>query len=377
MEMVLGIAKTGAKAPFKYISQMKYTYLILLMLSLMKTFSQKREIQIADKDTKLPIVNALVFNKSKLISKSDSQGQVLINLATKDTLNIVKEDYQDIEVELNNSKKIIYLEQNKTIHLNEVIISKANVNVVLDSVYKKITFSKDVYKNPKFSQDFNLLTSNNDTLLYFNNRLLFKPKDGYYCSKNKIIANFERLPDVEQPIIMKHKFKFEGHETVFFTNNFLHNTSPSASIEFQIITKFKKEFQYKLEKSEGYYKITFYPQKNNKEYPYSGYIIVDIEDFGVCEFKVTTIPNVKSVRTSVFNDKILNYNIKNEDSFVKYQKNLEGKYDLINYVYNIEFVSLNGELKGRTFINKYRKEKTLNFEDSNLYKINLSYYKPF
>jgi hypothetical protein len=143
----------------------------------------------------------------------------------------------------------------------------------------------------------------------------------------------------------------------------------------QIVIKLKKQFDYKVSKDDGYYKIEFTPNKKNNEYLYYGYMLIDVEDFGIYEFKLNTNVEKDDVRKVVLNEEILKYKILNEEIFIKYNKNENGKYDLVSYNFDSTIQSLNGNFKNYVFINKCRIEPTLNFDNSKAKKIDLTTYK--
>ena len=313
-----------------------------------KVSSQNREILFLDYETKKPISNVQIYSDNNLLTISDSKGNSNIDLTNLSKIYFMKEDYYDEYVSINELNKTIFLKKITAIKLDEVIISNINIDKILDGVNKKITYDKTSFKNPKYFQEFNSLLINNDTLIYLNKRFNFKPKNGYY------------------PI-----YKIQNSEFALFYN-FIHNTSPQNSLEFQVVTKNKSSFQYKMQKSDGMYLITFEPKKKNSEFPYSGFLIIDMDDFGIYEFKVNTNKNIRNV---VFKDEILNFKIINEESFVKYIKNEDNEYELIKYSYDIEFNSINGKFKDAKFINKYRKETTNPFNNDKLFKLNTATYK--
>jgi hypothetical protein len=77
----------------------------------------------------------------------------------------------------------------------------------------------------------------------------------------------------------------------------------------------------------------------------------------------------------VFNDELFNYKILNEDLFIKYNKNENGKYDLVSYNFDSSIQSLNGNFKNYIITNKCRKEPTFSYDISKTKKIDLTTYK--
>ena len=330
-------------------------------------YSQKTKIQILNKIDSNPVENVQIFSDTTFIDKTNNKGYFHLDKNKYKNITLVKEDYYDTIVNVNNLEKIIYLKKNDAIILKEVIITNINIESILDSIYKNVQLKNiSITKNLHF---FNSLVRDNDTLLYMNNRISHINNVGYLCEyKNKII-NKHYISKDKQAI-----YTLDNNE-IRFNNNYLHVNPPSSSQEFQLVTKYKKFFNYTVTKSDGFYKINFERKKNNKEYPYKGYIIVDIDDFGLYEFSCKTINDNKNKRNLYFKDKIINFKVINEESFIKYTKNENGKYELLNYSFDSQLQVLDGYFKKSIFTNKCRKEPTFSYDISNIKKIDLTTYK--
>ncbi|MFD2908297.1 hypothetical protein ACFSX9_06070 [Flavobacterium ardleyense] len=344
----------------------KYITLLLILVTL-SIYSQKTKTQVLSLEDNNPIENALIYYDSVLIDKTNNKGFFEINLKKHNKISIVKEDYYDTIISLDSSDKV-FLRKINAIQLKEVVVTKANVFNLLDSIGD----SKKRLKNVIFSNHthfYNILTIDKDTLLYLNNRLYLKNREGYFCSQeNKIIGNFKKTDNLSP--IFEH-----NNEQIVFNYNYLHYSNSYLTMELLVILKFRKLFEYKVSKDDGYYKIEFSPNKNNKEFPYYGYILIDDEDYGIYEFSCKTTSNEKNKRNLVLNDKIINYKILNEESFIKHNKNENNKYELVTYRFDSQLKSLDGYFKGSIITNKYRKEPTFAFDASKAKKIDLTTYK--
>lgn len=347
---------------------MKYLLILFLFVISNQFFAQKTKIQILNFEDNIPVENVHIYNDSILIDKTNKDGFFKINTSKINKISIIKEDFFDTIVNISNVNKTIYLKKINAIVLKEVIISNLRVESILDSTYSNIK----KLKNISISQNlhfFNSLTAGNDTLSYINKRLLYKNRDGYYCENdNKIINNFKLTTD-------KRPIYFLKNNEIGFNYNYIHFSEPYISPELQIITKFKENFTYSLIKSDGYYKITFEHKKGNKEFPYNGFLIIDCEDYGIYEFSCKTTIDKRNKRNILFKDDIINFRILNEESFIKYRKNENGKYELITYKFDSQLLTLDGYFKGIIFTNKCRKEPTFSFDYNNIKKIDLSTYK--
>lgn len=346
---------------------MKKTTIVLILLVSAKIFSQKTKIQILNLKDNNPIENVQIYSDSILIDKTDSQGFFNINLKKNNKISVIKEDFYDTIINLNNINKI-FLKKINAIQLEEIVVTNINFNNLLDSIgdykkrLKKINISNYIHY-------YNELTVNKDTLLYLNNRLFQRNREGYFTStENKIIGHF--VTNGKLTPIFEYKNK-----PILFHKNYLHFPSSYFTTELQIIINVRKLFDYKVTKDDGYYKIEFVPNKKNNEYPYFGYILIDQEDFGIYEFKINTNIQKDDTRTVVLDNELLKYKILNEEIFIKYNKNENGKYDLVSYNYDSSFHSLNGNFKGYAFLNKCRLEPTLYFDISKTKKIDLTTYK--
>lgn len=344
----------------------KIIILILILLSL-QIYSQKSKIQILNLKDNNPIENVHIYSDSILLDKTDSLGFFYLNLKKYNKISLIKEEFYDTIINIKNTNRI-FLKKIDAIQLKEIVVTNININNLLDSIgdYKKRLKNVNITNYIHF---FNELTVNKDTLLYLNNRLFLKNREGYFTSaENNIIGHF--ITNEKLTPIFEYKNK-----PILFNKNYLHFSYSYFTSELQIILNVRKFFDYKITKDDGYYKIEFVPNKKNNEYPYYGYILIDYEDFGIYEFKINTNIKEEDIRTVLLDDELLKYKIFNEEIFIKYNKNENGKYDLVTYKYDSSLQSLNGNFKNYVFLNKCRIEPTLYFDNSKSKKIDLTTYK--
>lgn len=347
---------------------MKHLIILFTVLISNQIFSQKTKIQILNLEDNRPIENAQIYADSILIDKTNKEGNFNISIKKIKKISIIKEDYYDTIINTNAINKNIYLRKINAIILKEVVVTNLSVENILDSIYNNMRKLKNISitQNLHF---FNSFTTGSDTLSYINKRLLYKNRDGYYCENDNGIVNNFKLTKDKRPLYFIKKGE------IYFNYNYLHFSEPYISPELQIVTKYIKEFEYSIIKSDGFYKIIFEHKKNNKEFPYTGYLIIDIDDYGIYEFKCITSIDKKNKRNVIFKNNIINFRILNEESFIKYNKNENGKYELVTYKFDSELLTLDGYFKDSIFTNKCRKETTFTFDDSKTKKIDLSTYK--
>lgn len=376
MAMVLGIDRlqrlelnnSGLFISKQLINYRMYKLIFLITcLIFSNTYSQNKQFKVLDKKDKNPLNDVLFYSNDKVIAKSNKYGVIKLDNKNYGNLFIVKEDYYDtiINLELLQSDEI-YLKKIDVIELKEVIVRKKNIESILDSVYSNSITLKKI-NPPKYLHFFNVLTTQNDTLLFANNRVTFIKGRGCFIEReNKIISNFTQKNS--NPV-----FSLSNHN-IIFNKNFTHSNSPINSFELMIVTKLKDKFLFSIFEEEDFYQIKFEPKVTNNEYPYSGYIIVDKSDFGVYEFKAE-VSIKKNKRNLVLENKILNFQILTETSYIKYKKDINGNYELIKYAYDSELKVLNGFFKDRIFINKCRKELTPYFDTSSMVPFDVITYK--
>jgi hypothetical protein len=346
---------------------MKKTIFLLAILISKQMYCQKTKIQILNQKNNNPIENVQIYADSTLIERTDKDGYFKINFNKINKISLVREDYYDTIINVKDLNKNIYLKKINAIVLNEVLVPNLNINTVLDSILNNMKL-----KNVMITQYLhfsNCFTTGSDTLIFINKRIVHKNRDGYYCENDKNIVNNFNVTNKFNAVY------FINNGEISFNLDYRHVNPPSISTEYQIVIKYRKGFDYSLTKADGFYKIKFENKKNNKEYPYSGYIIVDYDDFGLYEFSCKSSIDIKNKRNIIFKDKIINFKILFEESFIKYSKNENGKYELVTYSFDSQFQILDGTFKDKIFKNTCRKEPTLPFEASKTEKFDLLTYK--
>jgi hypothetical protein len=347
---------------------MKKIITLFILLISKQFYSQKTKIQILNLKDNIPIENVQIYSDSTLIDKTNQDGYFYINLNKINKISLVKENYYDTIINKKDINKNIYLSKINALVLKEVIVTNLNVEHILDSIYNNNIKLKNILitQNLHF---FNSFITGKDTLTYINKRLVHKNREGYFCENDINIVNNFKLKEGGNAIYCL------DNKEICFNYDYLHSSPPSNSIEYQILIRYRKFFDYSISKTDGFYKINFMRKKSNKEYPYYGYIIVDAADFGLYEFSCKSTIDKKNKRNLVFKNKIINFKIIHEESFIKYNKNENGKYELVNYSFDSQLEVLDGSFKNSIFINKCRKEPTLPFDASKMKKIDLLTYK--
>lgn len=329
---------------------MKLIYFLFLSVNV---FSQNNTIQVIDYSSLKPINNVAFYFNNKRIGNTDSLGVIKIKKDINSIL-LIKEEYYDTIINLEN--KIIKLKKIEGIKLKDIVITSMLDNSILDSVYNKIK-KLDIYKIPDNFHFKNFSKINRDTICYINETINFKKGLGFYIEqKDKIINKF--IASGNNSI---YKIK---NNTIKFNKDYLHINLPYYAGEIQLVTNFQKLFEYTIEKNDGFYKINFKPNKKRSEYPYEGFLIVDVLDFGILEFKFFTSNNTR--RNLIHENKIINFKVVSEIGSLINKKNLEGKYEFVQYSFLSKIEILDGVFKGKIFENNCYKESTI--DTSNLSK---------
>lgn len=375
MAMVLGI-KPNFQAVnldgliFLKINLYKMNKIILILILITQNiFSQNIKVTFLEENTNKPISNVMLYENENLIGTSDAFGVISINISNKTKHAIVvKEEFEDVLIELKNNEKY-YLKKIKSIEIEGVLVKNKNVTDILNELLPTLTSITSLYNFTDNTHFYNIFKTNNDTLLYFNNRLFKGENSTLTDYQNKIIKKFT-VQNNRQLYVLNKK-------PILFFNDFTLGNSPHNNFNIQIVCKFQKLFTYELNKSDDEkYIINFKPSKKNKEYPFVGRIIIDKDDLGIYEFSYTSAVSNKSIRNVPFQDRILNYQILNEKCLILYTKNEEKRYDLVTFNYNIKFKSLDKSFKNEIFENKCIKEPTNAVNNNkNLKKINFTTFE--
>ncbi|UOK43661.1 MULTISPECIES: hypothetical protein [Flavobacterium] len=348
---------------------MKKLFYFTLLLLCNVSFSQKKQIEIFDAKDKMPLRDVLLYDSESIIGRTDGKGIVEVNMKKINEVTVVKEDYYDTIIktaQFNGNK--IYLSKIEGIKLAEIVIVKNSITSILDSVYKRSLSLRNV-NQPSSFHVYNLLKADRDTLLFLNNRFHLMKQRGYFAEKcNAIISKFQLVQG--KPVFLYKE------STLIFNKSLTHSNSPINSSELQLISKFRDGFNFKVSEDTNLYKIEFSPKKDNTEYPYVGFLIVDKIDLGIYEFKSELYTTGKQVKRSVaYNSQILNFEILKESCYIKYDRNDSGTYDLVMYASDSELRALNGAFKNDVFYNKCRKEVTPDFATSQTALFDFMSYK--
>ena len=313
----------------------------------------------------------LFYSNNKFLGQTDLKGEIKINLNLLDSIQLVKENFDDITLKASEISSIIFLRKLKVIELNEVKILNLNINQILDKVENSLNGNNSIYHNIKSFHYFNLLTVGTDTLHYLNDRMQFSPNQGTFINdQNKIIK----------------KFYFDNGYLIYKLDNKKASFSSALNSRFTAINskdgivkilKNRNLYDFILNDSEEYYKITYKANKD-KKYTYQGYIIIDKLDFGIYELEMKLLPNTDNVEvTYLFSEKEnLSYSVNEEILFYSLNK-VENEYVINWSSYDLKLTQKKGDFKGCTFINKFRIENTPNFIDEKTSRFNFVNYTTF
>lgn len=349
---------------------MKIKILFILLILAQISFAQNFKITVKSHTDKEILTDVLFYCKNQLIGKTNESGQVFLNLSVVDTIQVVKEDYNDLSLSKNELKDLIFLTKLDFILLDEVKIAKLSVPQIVEKVEENLINHVGFYNNSKVVQYFNILTVGKDTLHYLNNRMQFKPNDGNYINaQNKIIKNF--YFDNNYLIYKWKNKKVAFHEGLNTRWPFIGSKDGILKV-----LKSKAEYHFDLTATDEYYKITYKSKRNNK-FSYNGYFIIDKFDFGIYELEMNLIPHSGNIGvTYLLSEKQnLSYLI-NEDNVFYSMRKVDNEY-VVNWArFNFTANYIKGDFTGEKFINKVRIETTPNFIDEKMYKFNfLSYEK--
>jgi hypothetical protein len=352
-------------------TNMKIKMLFALILLAQISIAQNLKITVKSETDKETLSDVLFYSKNELIGKTNEKGEVFLNLNLLDTIQIVKEDFIDLSVRKTDLKAVIFLKKLDFILLDEVVISKLDVNQILDKVENNLINHIGFYNNAKVVQYFNILTVGNDTLHYLNNRMKFKSYDGNYINaQNKIIKNFYfdnnylvyKLADKRVTFVegLNSRWPFIGNKDGFL-----------------MVLKNSDKYDFDLIATDEYYKIS-YKSKRNKKFSYNGYLIIDKGDFGTYELEMKLVPNSGNIGvTHLHTEKQnLSYLINESNIFYSMTK-IDNEY-VVNWAsYNFTATHTKGDFKGAKFVSKVRVEATPNFVDEKMYKFNILRYEKF
>lgn len=352
---------------------MKLFITLFLTLIYCSINAQIRTINILSSEGRIPLSNVLVYSNNNLIAETNKLGQATLELTKGTVVTLVKEDFKDLSIAVEDLKDIVFLEKNSPILLKEVIIKPLSDEDILNNVeryLKNLIEEKYLSLKPAtFTQYYNLFKSDNDTLQYLNNRFRYIKGRGILMdNKNKILKNFKFLSKNSRIDSCVYSI---GNKTVEFSDVL---TLPYQNInnEEQLtnIFKNKKNYLFKVSRDEKYYRIDFTP-KSKKSFSYAGFLTVDVNDYGFYEFSsklIESSSNVKTVQTKSLPKIRQLFVVKNEVFYIRYVK-INDDYIFDYSVHDIAYFQKEGNFKNRLFVNSWRIETTPSFESNNLVKL--------
>jgi hypothetical protein len=348
---------------------MKIKFLLPFLILGELCFSQSFKVVVKSESDKEILSGVLFYFKNELIGKTNEKGEVLLDLKSVDTIQIVKEDFTDLKVPINEITPLIFLKKLNLIFLDEVVVSKLKVNEILERVEEKLINHIGFYNNAKVVQYFNVLTVGKDTLHYLNNRMQFKPNDGNYINaQNKIIKNFY----FDNNYLI---YKLEDKKVAFYED--LNSRFPFIGNKdgFLQILKNQSQYDFELAATDEYYKIT-YNSKRKKNFTYEGYLIVDKVDFGIYELEMKLIPQSGNVGVTYLQTEKQNLSYLINESNMFYSMSKIGDEYIVNWAgYNFTATHTKGDFKGQKFVNKVRIESTNSFVDKEMYRFSIFRYE--
>lgn len=326
-------------------------------------FSQNVKIFFYEENTKNPISNVMLYDNEKLIGISDEDGMAIINNSVN-SITVVKEEFEDVLIEPKNNNTY-YLKKIVVLNIEEIVVKNKTAYELLEELYPTLVSKEHLYNFTDNTHFYNLFKTKKDTLFYFNNRL-FK-------------GEYSILTDYQNKAIKKFKVKnntalyYLKNKPILFFSNFIYGNSPHNFLDIQFVCKNKELFVFDLKSSDdGKYVINFSPNKKNKNFPYKGRMVIDMVDMGIYEFSYNSVITTSTKRSTVFENKLLNYQILNEKCLVIYTKNSASRYDLSTFNYAIKFKATDKKLKNEIFENTCIKEPTSQLNSkTTLKKINL------
>lgn len=335
-----------------------YKYIFVLFSTLV--FSQKSTLKIVSSIDNKALEKVLIYNDKNLLGETNDKGEIVIEL-NSNKIKIVKEDFEDIELEKDDLIKMdwmVKLNPIKLIEIDTVVVSKTNEEPL--SVLKKINRSrfKQNHKQFKYYQSKILFKGSNVPLFSFNN-IIYLSDELKVNDKNKIIYLGKRKNSSE-------------NDSTFEYFNFLNKECqiPIPSSVYCSLTDYSispifdgRLYNYVLEKTEEFYVLKFSPKNKNSVLLYEGYFIVDKFDFGIIELNMSLFASKKNVfKTNAYNLQTKFTYLISEDTFkFKFFKN-ENDYFLESSSRKMVCTQTEGNHVGKQFIFTLNNEETVNHE---------------
>ncbi len=327
-------------------------------------YSQTIQIKIVDSKTKKEIDSVRIYDKNGFLSEYASGKENNIQVKENDSLTFLKSGYEDIKID--NRKimedNVIYLNKNKIIDIEEVIVTKQNIP---DVIAKIIEAEKNVNRKKSYyhlQYDFN---DNDEIIQHYDGRI----------SKNADVIKLEKTTDFIDNMNRTMVFTISGSKKK--EKYLLQNTNYSNINQLEMYPKLwrlflknKKstDYQYKsISGKDQYCKIEFTPI-NNDGWSYRGFIIYDKNDYKVYELKMQLIPNKKNLYANLLSIR--------QDYFIKTKKD-DSEINTFDYAtFDENFTIINGQGKGQNLKAHTSIERTLDFDDKNFMLFDMTFFKP-
>jgi hypothetical protein len=321
-------------------------------------FSQTKTLKVVSSKDNLCIANALIYSENNFLGSTDENGQLEFENDFS-TLKIVRENYDDVELAINdleNLKWIVKLKPLTFIELDEVMVSSTRETV--SSILNKI-------KESRFKQ-------NAKPYNYYQSKTNFKFGATNIFSFNNIIYPSEGLKaNDNNPVIYKgfHQSKNNFYSEYFKVENKVLqipvvSTVYSSLGNHEISPIFDdKLYKYDLVTSDDFYILKFSPKKKNSNLLYDGYFILDKYDFGIIELSMVLSESNKNIwwaSSFDMNDKY-EYKIEKDNFKFKFSK-VGDKYFLESSSRILLGVQTKGNHVGTTLECQLYNEETINQE---------------
>ncbi|MEM0541544.1 hypothetical protein WFZ85_02850 [Flavobacterium sp. j3] len=270
------------------------------------------------------IINALVYSENDFIGSTNDVGQIEINKNFK-TLKIVKENYDDIELNLNeleNMKWLIKLKPITYIILDDVIIKASRESV--SSILNKIKSSR-LKQNPKHLNYYqsNISFKFDSTTIFLFNNIIFLNEGLEINDENKVIYK-GFIKTINDNFQEGFELKSNNFEIPIFAGVYCSLGSQEITPIFDI-----KLYNYELQESEDFFVLNFFPKKRNSKLLYNGYFIIDKNDFGIIELNMSLAKSQNNTWWTNSFDKKEKYEYKIKDDTFKFKfKKIDNSYFL-------------------------------------------------
>ena len=365
--MVLGIDFMHSHE--KKLSFLNSFFFILVCLNFSSALSQEVKLKFFDNSGN-SISNIILYNyTSEVYNSGDSN---VIHVRKKDLgkdFIVSKFGYEEIKIIIKGNESI-YLNNFRIEELSEVLITNITIASILDSVRDRL-LSKGTYQYSNYLKIRKQLMRENDTMFFLNERYVFKDANALFEQQspmfNRISYDTIRTNNYNK-ISIKNYVDFNSSK--IHVPSFALKSSIPVSIMYnpyiKIVLSERDRFDYSFSKiNDGKIRVDF-EQKGKKE-SYNGYLICDVDDYGIYELYY----NMKPSKKNEFHGRILptnkkskvKFNIIEHSYYTSYHKE-EGLYKVETCAEKIEFVSTYNKKK-ESWVNFRAFEKTNPFDIQN------------